>query len=119
MEWQQYKVWCDRGNVMSRWMLEQTRELLRRAGAANLDRALGSRLAREPVSKPDDHRGGPETDMFDVTLPSEDIGAVLAVVTEARDHGQATSGTKDRGLGGFVEAWAECLDWIERNNQER
>jgi hypothetical protein len=97
-------------------MLQQTRELLCGAGAENLDRALAACLAQEPLMKPGEHKGGPATDMFDVGLPSDDIRAVLAVVSDAFDQGQATAGTRGRGLGGFVEAWAECLAWVEKHN---
>jgi hypothetical protein len=97
-------------------MLQQTRELLGEAGAEDLDRALAACMAQAPLMKPGDHKGGPATDMFDVGLPSDDIRAVLAVVSDAFDHGQTTTGTQGRGLGGFVEAWAECLSSVEANN---
>ena len=119
MEWQAYKTRCDQGDVLSRWMLQQTSELLDRAGAARLTSALAASMAAPPLEKPADHKGGTATDMFVVTLSPEETSAVLAVVRQAHARGENTAGTRDRGLGGFVEAWAECLAWVAATASRR
>jgi len=111
MDWERYRERCDAGDVLSRWMLEQTRELLERMDRPVLAERL-ARLARAtPIDKPTDHRGGPETDFFQVDLTVTEAGEILDAVTRAAEHDERTSGTRGRGLGGFREAWGEYLDW--------
>ena len=62
-----------------------------------------------PLDKPADHRGGSATDMFRVDLTREVVVLLCDRVESAVQVGAATSGTSGRGLGGFVEAWRECL----------
>lgn len=113
MEWTEYKAACDRGDVLSRWLLLNTAELLegvgRRALAAQL-RAVPARAAALP--RPADHRGSAEADFFVVTLE-------LAVVREIHDRiAQLATDPKQRlatgrGLGGMVEAWGEFVAWLD------
>ena len=90
-------------------MLEQSCELLGRAGKAGLVRALDVIMATAPMEKPEDHKGGLATDMFELNLSGGEVGAVLEVVRHASMCGESTEETRERGLAGFVEAWAECL----------
>ncbi|NIV22844.1 MAG: hypothetical protein GWN51_04180, partial [Gemmatimonadetes bacterium] len=105
---ERYKQLCDQPNVFSRWMLHQTIEL---AGETPVADALAGVLGSPPLEKPDDHRGGPATDMFVLELEAGTRRAVVDLVARARESGAATEATSDRGLGGFVEAWREYLDW--------
>jgi hypothetical protein len=111
MDWQRYKALCDTPNVCSRWLLLQTLELVR-------DDALAARLrdhlTGEPLPKPTDHRGAAETDMFPMSLELHEVRAVRALVEQAAGRGVTTSGTRSRGLGGFVEAWLEYERYLER-----
>ena len=107
MDWDTYKQLCDRPDVWSRWMLEQTQALLKPALAAELAAVLGT----QPVTKPRDHRGGAATDMFVLELPAQRRSAVAAAVRQAKLAGRITPATAARGLGGFVEAWQEYADW--------
>lgn len=119
MEWERYKRLCDQPNVVSKWLLEQTLELVVGEGvAAALRRALDS----PSLAKPVDHRGAEATDMCVLDLPRVQCEEVLRLVQAARDAEVVTSGTTERGLGGFVEAWREYLDWrllgLESNNDK-
>ena len=107
MDWTNYKRLCERPDTWSRWVLEQTCELL----DAALAQALRAAMAGEPVAKPADHNGGSDTDMFVLRLGAKHRRAVLDAVRAARDRGQTTLATRSRGLGGFVEAWREYVDW--------
>ena len=101
-DWASYKELCDRPNVLSRWMLTETASLL--------DAPLRQRLLdmlTEPLPKPADHRGGADTDMFEVALSEAEARAVRLAVEHAATAGTATSRTRGRGLGGFVAAWRE------------
>ncbi|MEJ2087123.1 MAG: hypothetical protein P8Y69_01270 [Gammaproteobacteria bacterium] len=115
MDWDRYKQICDTPNVFSRWMLEQTRELTGQALAAELDRAMMGL----PVTKPSDHRGGSASDMFELTLTSEQVEAILRHVRSAVSVDRRTSGTAARGLGGFEAAWSEYGEFLEQTRLTR
>lgn len=104
LDWTRYKALCDTPDVLSRWMLEQTLELL--AGHP-LAECLRQSLRTMPLDKPADHRGGSQTDMFRLSLSEADVRTIRQIVEAAAAGGRTTSGTRRRGLGGFVEAWAE------------
>jgi len=110
MEWDEYKRLCDRPDVWSRWMLTQTTELLVRADRRELARLIDV-SSRAPLPKPADHRGDDGTDMFELALTQAEIAAIARTVTASVDAGERTTGTRARGLGGFVEAWNEYLRW--------
>lgn len=102
VDWASYKELCDRPNVLSRWMLTETASLLE----PPLRQRLLAQLAT-PLPKPPDHRGGTDTDMFEVALSGAEVHAVRLAVERAAQAGTATPRTQGRGLGGFVEAWRE------------
>lgn len=105
MDWNRYKQLCDLPNVFSRWMLEQTGELLEDDLCRSIDRVL----AGTPLEKPDDHRGGTVTDMFVLSLEREEVMRICRSVDAASAAGRRTSATAGRGLGGFREAWTDYL----------
>jgi hypothetical protein len=111
MSWAAYKRACDQPDVVSRWLLEQTCELLDVDDDSelsdvlhNLHRVLQS---GEPLTKPADHKGGMATDMFRIALGTAEIRRVCDCVAAAAAAQRETRGTRGRGLGGFVEAWRE------------
>jgi hypothetical protein len=120
VNWDRYKLLCDLPDVLSRWMLLQTVELLQQEPhSAAVAVLLEQTLRGEPLCKPVDHRGGPLTDMFRLSLTATDAAALLDAVTRASAAGRSTTGTAARGLGGFVEAWSElarCL--LERASRD-
>jgi hypothetical protein len=111
MDWDRYKTLCDTPDVCSRWLLEQTLELL---DAPALAQRLREGMSSGPLPKPDDHEGGSETDMFQMSLSLPEVRAVSQRVEDAMAAGVTTSGTRERGLGGFVETWREYQRYLER-----
>ena len=103
MDWQRYKALCERPDVMSRWMLAETATLL----PAELRAPVLAALTQRPLPKPPDHKGGADTDMFEVTLAGVD--EIVAAVEAAAARGVTTS--QGRGLGGFALAWRELAAW--------
>lgn len=101
-DWASYKAACDRPDVLSRWMLTETASLLE---PPLRHRLLGTLAG--PLPKPTDHRGGTDTDMFEVALCAADVRSVRRAVERAVAAGTTTPRTSARGLGGFVEAWRE------------
>jgi len=112
MDWERYRARCDAGDAFSRWMLEQTVEVLERDGETALGARLRAELEAPPVPKPPDHAGGRETDFLELRLTLAEACAVHRVVAAAVARGERTRGTARRGLGGFEEAWREHLDWL-------
>lgn len=113
MDWDRYKLISDSPDVCSRWLLEQTLELVD-------DPALAARLRAAvdgpPLEKPADHRGGPETDMFPMSLTLDEVQRLCRAVEAAAAAGRETSATRGRGLGGFVETWREYARFLERRD---
>ena len=100
MDWERYKALCDRPNVMSRWLLTETAAVV----SAELRQPLLAAMQQPPLPKPPDHKGGAETDMFELTL-DEFVDRILAAVERAAARGKTT--TQGRTLGGFAPAWRE------------
>jgi len=105
LDWDRYKQICDRPNVFSRWMLEQTRELV----DADLALRLAAVQDASPIEKPFDHQGGAATDMFALMLSDVEVERICLTIESAIAAGVTTSATRRRGLGGFREAWTEYL----------
>jgi hypothetical protein len=110
LDWDTYKQLCDSPEVFSRWMLEQTSELL----DGELSERLAGSLAGKPLDKPEDHTGGMSTDMFLLTLHATEADAIAERVAGAAAAGVTTSGTRGRGLGGFREAWREYSQYLSQ-----
>jgi len=91
-------------------MIEQTCDLL---GESPLRRVLAAALGTTPLPKPSDHHGGGATDMFVLLLRLDQVVSIEQVVARATTEGTTTAATRGRGIGGFVETWAEyrrCLE---------
>ena len=83
MDWPEYQQLCDRPDVWTRWMLEQTRALLREAGDLAAAALLDAALAQAPLSKPVGHRGPAATDVFRLALTRAQVARVCEVVEAA------------------------------------
>ncbi|MFK7914624.1 MAG: nuclear transport factor 2 family protein, partial [Pseudomonadales bacterium] len=116
VSWETYKALADSPQVWTRWMLEQTLELLRWDDAAGsaVAVAIASVLAESALAKPADHRGAPSTDLFKLDLSTAETGQLLGLVRRAEREGVRTSGTMQRGLGGFRAAWNEYDEFLRR-----
>ena len=86
-------------------MLTETAALLPgETGSALPDLARG-----RPIPKPSDHRGGEDTDMFEVALPLAVLESILKIVEDAAGRGERTP--RSTRIGGFAAAWRELRDW--------
>lgn len=110
MDWCEYKRLCDRPQLFSRWMIEQSMELV--SDHPQLSQLLRQTLISRPLDKPSDHRGGPATDMFVLRLEHRHAAAVYRRVQHATDTGQRTAATSERGLGGFAAAWRDYVGFL-------
>ena len=86
---------------MSRWLLERTAQLVGGSFAS----VLRAAAAGAPLPKPADHRGGEETDMFEVRLQP---GTAVALLRRVREEaGLAPNEAPTGRLRGVVIAWQE------------
>lgn len=109
MDWHTYKTLSDRPDYWSRWMICQCADLLTRHNHAALAAALSAALDGEALPQPADFKGPQATHMFQLTLSGSQRQQALATIAAARE---AQAKTADgRGLGGFVEAWQEYVDF--------
>jgi hypothetical protein len=111
-DWVRYRALCDRGDVLSRWLVEQTAGLLEADGDDGLARRVRRIAAGTPLPRPADHLGGAATEFFEARLALAEVRAVAAAVrAAAAEPGRRLPG--GRGLGGVTEAWQEYADWLD------
>ena len=113
LDWATYKARCDHPRVLSRWMLNRTAQWV----APPLAEALRAATQGPALPKPDDHKGGPDTDMFEVDLD----GALVAAIVRGVERAAAGYVSADRSaarrrdpdppptgsLNAYVTAWRE------------
>lgn len=109
MDWASYRALCDQGDVLSRFLLVATIDVLLTADDALLAQQLRRVLDGEPLPKPHDHRANAAADFFVVALEPAAARRILEAVVAAQEAGWQTPA--GRGWGGFVAAWQEYLDW--------
>lgn len=111
MDWERYKALCDRPDVVSRFLLEQTLELV---DDVRLAERLAAALRGAPLPRPDDHRGHRALDMLEPGFTLGEVTELHESVRRAVAAGRTTAATRTRGLGGFAEAWDEYRRWLVR-----
>jgi|AntDeeMinimDraft_5_1070356.scaffolds.fasta_scaffold21465_2 hypothetical protein len=112
MDWDRYRELCDQGDILSRWLLTRTAELLRRDGEPELADWLEAHLQQQPLPKPEDHRGGLDTDFFRMTPDLVRARRIADQVARAAADPERRLAA-GRGFGGVIEAWEEFRDWLD------
>jgi hypothetical protein len=112
MDWTRYRQLCDRGDVLSRWLLLRTARILELARETALARRLVSVADGDPIAKPGDHRGGAQTDFFFTALTQEEVERITAVVRCAAADVQLQP-EDAQGVRGMPEAWQEYAAWLD------
>jgi limonene-1,2-epoxide hydrolase len=110
MDWSEYKALSNQPFTFSRWMLEQTIELIQED--ALLAEVLAKVLRGPMIAKPIDHSGGRFTDMFELRIDVDCARAIHRLIGDAALSGRRTAATRARGLGGFAAAWREYADFV-------
>ena len=110
MRWSDYKLFCDRPDYQSRWMIEQTVELAEKAGNLVLQNQLTSVLETQPLEMPSDHIGGRVSEMYKLELCLEVRRQICELIVQAKQS-SSTSTSIGKGLAGFEEAWTEYHDY--------
>jgi hypothetical protein len=107
LDWSTYKKMCDQPDYWSRWMVEQSVELLRALSIHDVAQRLQNALTQTALPAPADFKGAQTQHMFHVQLSHRDAVAGLAGIKLACARGLTTDATRQRGLGGFVAVWEE------------
>ncbi len=110
MRWEVYKQRCDQPDVVSRWMIEQTAELL----DAGLRERLLAELAEKPIPPPRGHLGDDRADMFVINDLSDVALEISDSVDRAVIAGRRTSATTIHGVGRFGEIWCSYAAYVKR-----
>ena len=105
--WNEYRHLCDQPNVLSRWMLEQTIQLINDPA---LTQPLASVIVGTPLGKPADQYQNSLTDMFVVSMTKHQLEPIVVEVRRAVAENRTLP--TGRGLGGFEESWSEYLEWL-------
>tara|TARA_A100001037_G_C14880417_1_gene513694 strand:- start:90 stop:365 length:276 start_codon:yes stop_codon:yes gene_type:complete len=79
-----------------------------------LNETLVQVFRQSPLEKPTDHKGGSETDMFQIEISLSLCFRVIRAIDLAMQSGWVTTGRVNRDLSGFSEAWHEYLRWLKR-----
>lgn len=103
MDWDEYKKICDRPNVLSRWMLEQTAAVCDSTTCGQLEAVRDTK----PIARPADHRGGSAVDMFVTDFAPDQVREIIQHVAQAEANGVKTSGLLVRNYSGILKAWQE------------
>ncbi len=102
MNWDCYRALCDSPQYFTRWMIERSAAIV---GDAELQNAVRRALHSRALDKPAGHKGGADTDVFEMRLTAAQAAHMLEAVHRAAAEGRTTQ--EGRGLGGFVAAWNE------------
>lgn len=111
MDWSEYKKLCDQPDYWSHWMLNQCLELIAHSEAPDLVAAMQQALATQPLERPEDHRGPQATLMYHLPLSLALSERLLTQIQHAQSDNQTTAATQARGLGGFVAACQELVQF--------
>ena len=109
MDWSTYKIICDKPNVLSRWLLQQTAAVC----DAEIKQCFESILKTVPLEKPSDHKGGEVLDMFQTDFSQAKVRNISVQVAAACDAGIQTSGPVVRDYLGILRAWQEYERMLE------
>lgn len=117
--WTCYRRLCDKPNVFTRWLLQQTSEILEQSGQTGLMARIQQILNEQsPLDKPRDHQGDSRSDVFLMNLSLTEALEIIQCIGAAERKGLVTRETEQRGLGGFAAAWREYVTFLSRFSNE-
>ena len=111
MDWPEYKKLCDQPDYWSHWMLSQCLQLIAHPESPDLVAAMQQALASQPLDRPNDHKGPQSTFMYHLPLSLALSERLLTQIQHAQNGNKTTAATQARGLGGFVAACQELVQF--------
>jgi hypothetical protein len=94
-------------------MIEQSIEILEKLDKSECKTPLVAALATQALSKPQDHKGDGRLDMYRLSCAVPLRRKIAGIMQLAKEAHLTTEATRDRGLGGFEEAWREYSSFPE------
>ena len=107
MDWDTYKELSHSPEYFTRWALDRTTPHL----DDRLRELLSKHTAKQPLEKPVDHKGGPETDILRVDLDLDSVQSIVDALSNARAQEKIETGSFQRNLNGIINSWEEYVDW--------
>ncbi len=95
---------------MTRWVLDQTLAVCQGVSQTLLQQALQS----IPLKKPEGHQGDELTDMFVLSLSTDEVVQILHWVGIAIEQNKQTTGPFTRDYQGIQRTWLEYQSWIKK-----
>lgn len=71
---------------------------------------------REPLEKPSDHKGGPETDVLRLELSRECVQSIIEALQDVRAHAKIEKGSSQPNLGTLIKSWEEYEEWLNEDS---
>ena len=108
MDWETYKSLSHSPPYFTRWALAHTVPYLNGTTLGHLERCQ----AQRPLTKPADHKGGPETDVLRLELSGECVREIIEALETGRVEGKLTAGSSQPNLGTLIKRWEEYEQWL-------
>ncbi len=108
MDWNRYKELSHHPAYFTRWALDHTVRIL--GESASKDLLIASK--RQPLEKPRDHKGGAETDVFELELNVESVRTIISLLKTAQDKTILQAGSLQPNLNALLKSWEEYADWL-------
>ena len=108
MDWDTYKQLSHSPAYFTRWALDRTIDHV----TGTLREYLAQCTSLEPLEKPSDHKGGPETDVLKLELTSECVQSIVAALEDARANLKLEQGSSQSNLGTLIKSWEEYEQWL-------
>ena len=113
MDWDTYKELSHSPDYFTRWALDKTSSHVTGEPRERLDRCK----LQEPLEKPSDHKGGPETDVIRLDLSGECVRSIVAALVDAHVKLKLEEGSSQTNLGTLIKSWEEYQLWLSEGKQ--
>ncbi|MCY4093969.1 MAG: hypothetical protein OXG05_02445 [Gammaproteobacteria bacterium] len=113
MDWDTYKELSHSPAYFTRWALDRTSAHV----AGTLREQLERCNTQEPLEKPSDHKGGPETDVLRLDLSVECVRSIVDALDVAQVEMKLEQGSSQANLGTLIKSWEEYEQWLIEGKQ--
>ena len=75
--------------------------------------------SQQPLEKPTDHKGGPETDVLRLELTRERVQSIISALDLSIAKVKLEQGSPQPNLGTLIKSWEEYEDWLAEEDPDR
>ena len=72
---------------------------------------------QEPLEKPSDHKGGPETDVLRLELSKVCVRSIIEALQDVRAQIKIEKGSSQPNLGTLIKSWEEYEQWLNDDSE--